>query len=1100
MAAIALNPWQSHPNGQDRFNDNLGVASAGADYLLQAEPFIGPPPGDVIPGPRDQPREMWGLPDAYIGQSLPYVANTIVRLLTNHPNSWMTGRVLPLKENQTTKVAWEVIEFDRGLVEFEPELGVPRLATMRRHSRQGYLSRHGMALEVSHGYASSEKGQMDWIWKLRCIAGMVQETMDQAGIMALVQARDHYKRSLLLRISNYPTLLGAYSESARSFGGMQFRHRNWQEMHTFGQTMMSMENVEPDTWIVPVGVQSWASISDHLEINADKAGASTARHNIENGYKAFETFRGCIVHGARPVCLDQSSEVLEPLARARTIGKYVILPYYRLVQLQSGGPCVPVHGAGRVQMFIPAEDKWVTFEWQDVYDASNVVYHQDVLERILDTPNSRTPFHQIMGRAGMDEEIDVDSDEIVEIHPSYIMTDSADGMIPVSVDTAIHIRNNVVPSFVSAAMTRAMKQYDNLDISDVDPKKKVAMDCALYDHIKRSTGMTGGEIRDLSIGQPSTDQLTEDLYLAYLAGTNDKPSAMYHAVSQAESDVTQGMLEGNKTMMRAYDHIIMRIRDAAITGNFNEEDGLDKQVERIRQVCIDTAKDLHAMAENVGVRALLDNLISGRDPGKTVSEAYEQLPEVDKATLSTYISYADKFHAYETLLEEYTNLRISDAMSADEIKAQMTHYYNSIPKRIQNGEIGQLYYRTADGHVYEYDEHGHMSHDPVTDLTERNLEARRIESIADKANGAWVRFRQRIPDADFNAQGDTKEFLKSLHFTKAIANAVHRHAKGDKRKTPKSNVSNVSNSPSHAYPFDFMLARPTEEYIMGSAILCKAGRGLGHSYYGHQDFMMSDDAQAKKHFGHLTIWTASIVHDETQMFMFHDVFCMRYVNGGGRGILSWDKKDNLTEDLVETMRANVASIIALPVPIGAIDLEDNTLAVENPVDLSGNMDQRFLEYLGDHCNGRVDIGDYCLHSERTYRMLMKRYDTLSDDDKRLHRAPEVPNYRLILGNEPGKHVTKQTATEFGFNSTNAPAAIAAADADFHKSNLVVNTLVHCGGHRFFDDQTHMWREDIVNTGHFGDCNDVPGTLALRNGNYGLAPQLKAQQGAQFQSR
>jgi hypothetical protein len=76
-----------------------------------------------------------------------------------------------------------------------------------RESHTDYMVRRGIALIVNHGilircvqlnicegFAATPDGQKDFLYKLATIAGAVQETCDQAGIVALLRAKSEYRQ------------------------------------------------------------------------------------------------------------------------------------------------------------------------------------------------------------------------------------------------------------------------------------------------------------------------------------------------------------------------------------------------------------------------------------------------------------------------------------------------------------------------------------------------------------------------------------------------------------------------------------------------------------------------------------------------------------------------------------------------------------------------------------------------------------------------------------------------------------------------------------------------------------------------------------------
>jgi len=1260
-----IRPWGVGPGGPAVLGEAVGYASAPGRYQLECEPFFGPPPGEILPGPRDQPREMWGLPDAYRNQRLPYVANTIIRLLTQFQNSWVTSRVLPLKEQQDLKIEWTVIEFDRTLAEFEPELGVPRLATLRRRQEGAYMTRHGMALEVNHGYAATPQGRDDWMLKLRSITGAVQETMDQAGIMALVQAADYYYKSVMKKISSYPTLLGAYDESCKTFGAVQFRPRFWHEMHTDGEMMMSLENVVPDTWIVPLGLQTWASLSDSLEVNADKAGVAVARHNIENGYKAFLNFRGCTVHGARPVTLDQDGRTIEPLVRHRTIGKGGVVSYYRLKEIVPGGAVCPVHADGRTQLFIPAEDDWHTFTWLDVYRQSNVAQNLDILNEILgygDGAATCIPSdNHDDGRVGVPTRAE---------RPLLAISCSQRSEVP-SVSRSRRSADGV-PPFVSKAMQMAIEQHEGVDFKDAAAAaagwaSKFAQDYKCSDEAARAMhkrnldhelvkqldvhhGLSKADLDEIQeqAGDYGVDEAAAHLFNAYLRG-DGKSNALYRSVTRNSSG------RRDRASVEAMRNRVVRLfgeaRDAQIAvgidGRFRAafdrgyDHALARNMERMTTVNDDVAvvftalTDVQASAASAAVGTALrlalndvsvriTNQIINHDHINANPGHFDRMPVAVRMSPQQTIEYnatggaGDAEVAYilamcQTLRQNRSidparhavpapapALPASTYRSMSEVALTLARWFTVgveadtimsaglfLADHAVTHQVPAHAPNTAD---YEQDMvrsagliavcqwlrgvRREWTDDTVRDGV-REVVTRALTSLESQINGglgivpgqdlayhirttsesmylfarAFVEVRTYVmssagrrltQDQLVNMVADTVVHTVYPSFAHAIAAAAGDAAAiavltraatltgmmcvaftcqmmcnaGRGRRGVHASIRNLggpiidrsfafSSAPDGSsedgnrtkdherMPFDWLLARTTEEYMMGTAILCKAGLSLGCSYYGHQDFMMSDDAQAKKHFGHFTIWTASVIHDPSQMAKFHDVFCVRYIAGGGSQILSWDQRHALHQDVYAAFRDNHASILAIPVPVGAIDIEDNSWSMRNPIDLSNALDSRFSTYLGENCEDRVDIGDYMLNAQNTFDAMHARWTYLPPAEQAKVNRPVVPDYPAIWPNDdkPGHAWSARIAKAFGFDNSNPMAAIAAADSDFHKSAFIRNSLIHMGGHRLFDDKKKMWRDALENTGHFGSACDRRGTLRLRNGHYGLATEL-----------
>jgi hypothetical protein len=78
------------------------------------------------------------------------------------------------------------------------------------------------------------------------------------------------------------------------------------------------------------------------------------------------------------------------------------------------------------------------------------------------------------------------------------------------------------------------------------------------------------------------------------------------------------------------------------------------------------------------------------------------------------------------------------------------------------------------------------------------------------------------------------------------------------------------------------------QYDMALGIKLKAGGETGYTYFGHSDFMLSDDAAIKVHYGHFTHYGKSVVHRPEHVFIAYDIFPNRCL--GGMGVQPYEHK------------------------------------------------------------------------------------------------------------------------------------------------------------------------------------------------------------------
>merc|ERR1712091_590656 len=133
------------------------------------------------------------------------------------------------------------------------------------------------------------------------------------------------------------------------------------------------------------------------------------------------------------------------------------------------------------------------------------------------------------------------------------------------------------------------------------------------------------------------------------------------------------------------------------------------------------------------------------------------------------------------------------------------------------------------------------------------------------------------------------------------------------------------------------------------------GNELGNTFRGWADFQLTDNIIAKTHIGHFTFWHASVVTNPKMLFLAEDIFCTNYVSGEGKNILEINKATEFKENPIGTMNQYNASIIAVPIPVGALDPFDHRLNISNPISLTGSLDPNMSMDAGRQSTHAVDI-------------------------------------------------------------------------------------------------------------------------------------------------
>jgi hypothetical protein len=227
-----------------QFYPREGAFGTGGEYANHLEPFLGPPTKAVDFDPSHQfPHEAYFLPDAYQGRN-EYIRETIVQMVVNY-NSWVTSEILPWRQQENPNIAWDSIKFDKTLVDLEPEQGVPRYVTVEREAHSDYMVRRGLALIVNHGFAATPGGQKDFMYKVATIAGATQETCDQAGILAMLRAKNEYQGYRSEQIRGAKDAYNMFQAELWRFGIIQHTDRGWYHLDAECQHVMRLENIQP---------------------------------------------------------------------------------------------------------------------------------------------------------------------------------------------------------------------------------------------------------------------------------------------------------------------------------------------------------------------------------------------------------------------------------------------------------------------------------------------------------------------------------------------------------------------------------------------------------------------------------------------------------------------------------------------------------------------------------------------------------------------------------------------------------------------------------------------------------------------------------------
>lgn len=183
-------------------------------------------------------------------------------------------------------------------------------------------------------------------------------------------------------------------------------------------------------------------------------------------------------------------------------------------------------------------------------------------------------------------------------------------------------------------------------------------------------------------------------------------------------------------------------------------------------------------------------------------------------------------------------------------------------------------------------------------------------------------------------------------------------------------------------PFNVMLCRPWMTYVMSTAVLLKAGAETGRMFIGNQDFTVGMYAMNKSMAGSYTMYTKAVTMEHRNIILAEDVFCQRYVRGGGTIFVDDNDVNNHIKVNGDT-RNGRGSLLAFLVPAN-FDITENWIqdirGYNSQLKTLDNGQEMQLFPTADYYNSYLQIHDDRVHDptahEKDYETKMYKANTL----------------------------------------------------------------------------------------------------------------------------
>lgn len=322
MAAASRDRFAGQPG-------NTSVADAARSNAIAMGKYFGPlRNSDVESFASDAfASETLNLPDAYKGRNK-FLMATIDFLITKD-DDWYTRYILPWLYTEEIHVKWNIWRFNRTMMDYEPEQGVPRYVSYESESRSDSLVRRGLAFIIEHGFYKTEIGRQHYLMNLKQITEAVHETVYYGVMHELLAAPNYYQQWQKKHGKTHSIVsndaITTLAEERWRFACVQKDIKGLFVLDAEIKDRMRRVGIEPDSWIFPSKMAIYASMVPEY-FNEYSRGGEKATRALEDGAKRFDTFRGCRVFETRSFDTDfMSEDAIEPLVRIREVGEYYLI-------------------------------------------------------------------------------------------------------------------------------------------------------------------------------------------------------------------------------------------------------------------------------------------------------------------------------------------------------------------------------------------------------------------------------------------------------------------------------------------------------------------------------------------------------------------------------------------------------------------------------------------------------------------------------------------------------------------------------------------------------------------------------------------------------
>lgn len=208
-----------------------------------------------------------------------------------------------------------------------------------------------------------------------------------------------------------------------------------------------------------------------------------------------------------------------------------------------------------------------------------------------------------------------------------------------------------------------------------------------------------------------------------------------------------------------------------------------------------------------------------------------------------------------------------------------------------------------------------------------------LDPSTDKVNGPSNRIMTRIREA--NVRIDATTMFPVVQAAIAQAAPVAQTAPLDRADINSGAFLYWCADNNYPVALNFLVFKPHMRYQCGTAVVCKGGSDLGHTYYANIDFQLGRKVNTKMISAHLTGRMSAHVKSEKYLTHARRCYVKAYERGGGTKI--WYPSTENIERYAQGNMGNRSIFIVPSYPAERTRLDENG----GFLDITGNLDPAF---------------------------------------------------------------------------------------------------------------------------------------------------------------